>query len=111
MWLQYVDDTFVKINEYAVDAQSQHNNNIDPHIKFTIELEVNGKLCYVIDDGSTKITIFRKPTHTDQYLTFIFHHPLVHKRSVAHIMLGQHCANKAYYLTMNETVPHLQIVR
>ena len=67
---------------------TSHINNIDDHIQFTTEPETQGKLPFldlcvtVLDDTSTKITIYRKPTHTDQYLNFNFHHPLIHKRSV-----------------------------
>ena len=76
MWLRYVDDTFVKKHEDAVDSLPHHTNNIDHHINLTIEPEVSGKLPFldlcvnVMDDEGTKITIYRKPTHTDQYLNF-----------------------------------------
>ena len=71
VWVRYVDDTFVKIHEYHVDEFSSHINSIDPKIQFTIEPELEGKLpfldlcVHVLEDGATKLTIYRKPTHTD----------------------------------------------
>ena len=79
---------FVLTHEDDVDSLTSHINNIDDHIQFTTEQETQGKLPFldlcvtVQDDTSTKITIYRKPTHTDQYLNFNSHHPLIHKRSV-----------------------------
>jgi len=34
------------------------------------------------DTGAVNVQIYRKPTHTDQYLTFNSHHPIEHKLSV-----------------------------
>jgi hypothetical protein len=60
-----------------VEVVTEHINIIDPDIKFTIERhEKDSKLpfldlcTHILDDGSMKITIYMKPTHTDQYLNF-----------------------------------------
>ena len=87
-WFRYVDDTWVKILKDEQDAFYQHINNVDNNIKFTCEPIQDHKLPFldsvanVKEDGTLGITVYRKPTHTDQYLLFSSHHPLEHKLGV-----------------------------
>ena len=63
------------------------------HIKFTFELESEGCLPFVDlllvtkEDGMVKVQVYRKPTHTDQYLNVCSHHPVDHKLSVVRTLL------------------------
>ena len=63
-------------------------NKVDENIKFTQEREKEKQLPYLDSltqtesDRSITTKVYRKPTHTDQYLQFESHHPLVHKLGV-----------------------------
>ena len=69
----YVDDTFTAVRHDEIDAFYHHLNEQNTDIQFTWEVEENGKLpfldCLISrDDKSLRITVYRKPTHTDRLL-------------------------------------------
>ena len=88
LWLRFVDDTFV-INkaEHSQDLL-QHINNQNPHIQFTVEPTQQGSLPFldtlitIEPDNTFSTTVYRKPTHTDQYLHWDSNHHLTAKQSV-----------------------------
>ena len=73
MWLRYVDDVFVIQKEEHKQNFFEHINNIDPAIKFKDNKE-DGAIPLLDTTvkpeayGGLPITVYRKPTHTDQYL-------------------------------------------
>ena len=88
-WSRYVDDTFVIHKEVNKQGFLQHINSVDPAIRFTVEDNKEDGSIPFLDtivkpevDGSLSITVYRKPTHTDQYLQWDSHHHLSAKFSV-----------------------------
>ncbi|XP_068692843.1 uncharacterized protein [Montipora foliosa] len=80
LWLRYVDDTFPVLEREETDQFLQHLNSLDPTIKFTQENLTSNSLPFldclvtVNEDGSLSTSVYRKSTHTDQYLQFDSHH-------------------------------------
>ncbi|XP_066275413.1 uncharacterized protein [Branchiostoma lanceolatum] len=92
-WFRYVDDTHTKLKKAHAQEFIDHLNSLDPDIKFTSEKEQDRTLPFldtlttIQEDGSLRLSIYRKPTHTDQYLNFRSNHPLEHKLGVVKTLL------------------------
>ncbi|XP_046869398.1 uncharacterized protein LOC124462049 [Drosophila willistoni] len=77
---KYVDDIFSIIHQDDIDKTLDTLNSFDRNIKFTMELEDNGKLAYldslVIRRGNElKLKWYRKPTASGRIINFNSKHP------------------------------------
>ena len=81
----------------SVEPLTDHINQIDKtgNIKFTYEKESDSSIPFLDtlivkkQDGSIKLLVYRKKTHTDQYLHFTSHHPIQHKLSVIRTLMDR----------------------
>ena len=87
--MRYVGDTFVTQQEGKKQTFLEHINKVDPAIKFTVEgnhendsIPFHDTLVKPEEDNCSSITVYWKPTHTDQYLQWDSYHNLVAKYSV-----------------------------
>ena len=92
-WCRYVDDTFVIQKEIHKEDFLQHINSADPAIQFTVEDNKGDGAIPFLDaivkpeaGGKWSTTVYRKPSHTDQYLQWDSHHHLSARFSVTHIL-------------------------
>ena len=95
IWLRYVDDTFVIIEQEFLEKIFEHINKLEPSIKLTQELENDNKIPFLdteitpSNDDSLQTTIYRKRTHSDRYFNFRSDHPVEHKRSMVNTLMHQ----------------------
>ena len=104
LWKRYVDDTFVIQEEKYKNEFFQHINSLEDNIKFTAETtKAHGSMPFLDtlvtprSDGSLETKIYRKPTHTNQYLQWDSHHAINNKYSIISTLLHRArniCSNK-----------------
>ena len=84
-----MDDTFIIIKKSSKESFLQHLNSVDDNIHFTCE-EPNedGSIAFLDmlitpdHNGRLNTSVYRKVTHTDQYLHWDSHHAISSKYSV-----------------------------
>ena len=96
-WKRYVDDVICLVHTEKAKKLQQHMNTVDPtgSIISKREYEENNSMPFLDakftrkDDGSVMSTVYRKKTHTDQYLSFASHHPKHQKLGVVRTLMNR----------------------
>ena len=113
-WKRYVDDTCTVLPADDVQRFLDHLSRVEPSIRFTVEVESDGKLPFLDvllrhnPDGSVSTTVYRKPTHTDRYLDFASHHPLAHKIAVVRTLHSRAKTINSSVVGKDEETRHLR---
>ncbi|XP_074030332.1 uncharacterized protein [Leptinotarsa decemlineata] len=96
VWLRYVDDTFIIWNHgnTELDAFLKHINSVRPSITFTMEKEIHNELPFLDvlvkrTDTKWETSVYRKPTHTGQYLNHESNHHQSTKRGIIKTLLDR----------------------
>ena len=89
LWKRFMDDTFTVINKTHKEAFLEHPNSVNSNIQFTSEepcedgsIPFLDMLITLDEEGRLKTTVYRKPTHTNQYLHWDSHHAIPLKYSM-----------------------------
>ena len=117
LWKRFVDDTFVILETQHKEEFFNHINSMDENIKFTPETtKADGSMPFLDtlvtpkSNGSLSTTVYRKPTHPNQYLQWDSHHAISNKYSVINSLLHRAkdiCSNQDQ---LEEEQVHIQKV-
>ena len=111
LWLRFVDDTSV-IQKAEHNQQLHHHINTQhPHIQFTVEIpNQDGSFPFLdtqVSPGPNDTlitTVYRKPTHTDQYLFWDSNHFITAKHSIFKTL-----AHRAKIVSTNQQSLHKEL--
>ena len=88
IWERHVDDVFSVIQRNYLRELQHHINSLHPQTQFTKEQEQDSILPFLDTlvqrnpDKTISVKVYRKPTHTNQYLNYTSHHSKSAKQSV-----------------------------
>ena len=95
-WKGYMDDTCTALPRDMVKSFHSRLNSIEPCIQFTVEEESEDRILPFLvvelcqdSDGTITTSVYRKTTHTNQYLSFASLHPVTHKVAVVRTLLSR----------------------
>ena len=111
VWERFADDVYSILKHTHLENFSHYVNNLHQNIKLTIEEESNGELAFLgtlwkQNNGEISVLVYRKPTHTDQYLHCSSHHQTSCKESVISSLF-----NRAYSIITNKDDLHKENAR
>ena len=88
IWERHVDDVFSVIQRTYLQELLHHINSLHSQTQFTKEEEQDSILPFLDTlvqwnpDKTISVKVYRKPTHTNQYLNYTSHHSTSAKQSV-----------------------------
>ena len=111
VWKRFLDDVYFILIRTHLENFNHHINNLHQNTKFTMEKESNEELAFLDtllkrNNGEISVLVYRKPTHTDQYLHYSSHHQTSCKESVVSPLF-----NRAYSIITNKDELHKENAR
>lgn len=117
LWIRYVDDVFLIWNggNDSILKFLDTINNLRPTITFTMEEEIDGSIPFldyrVIRDKDKLITeVYRKPTHTDQYIHFTSNHHHMFKTGTMKCLLNRAQTHSSTNIAKSREIEYLHKV-
>ena len=94
---RFVDDIYSVLKCTHLENFFHHINNLYQNIKFTMGEESNEELAFLDtllkwNNGEISVLVYRKPTHTDQYLHYSSHHQTSCKENVVSSLFNRACS-------------------
>lgn len=112
-WRRYVDDIFAIVKKDMVNVTLDWLNGIDQNLKFTHEIEVEGRLQFLElmiyrSGNEIDFKIYRKPTSTDRYITIDSFHAPNHQHAAFNSMAFRLCNLPLNDANFNEELTYMK---